>query len=79
MKAAVYYGNKDIRIENVVEPDLVTGDAKIRVDYCGICATDLEEYLFGPQVISKDPNPLTGQSIPMITGHEVTGTVVGYR
>ena len=77
MKAAVYYGNKDIRIENVVEPDLVTGDAKIRVDYCGICATDLEEYLFGPQVISKDPNPLTGQSIPMITGHEVTGTVVG--
>ena len=77
MKAAVYYGNKDIRLENVVEPEPVIGDAKIRVDYCGICATDLEEYLFGPQVISIEPNPLTGQSLPMITGHEVTGTVVG--
>ena len=77
MKALVYYGNKDLRLETVPEPAPSSGQAKIRVEYCGICATDIEEYLYGPVFISAGtPNPLTGRNIPMVTGHEISGTVV---
>ena len=77
MKALVYHGNKDLRLEAVPEPVPAPGEIKLRIDYCGICATDIEEYLYGPKFIFGDtPNPLTGKSVPLITGHEITGTVV---
>ena len=77
MKALVYHGNKDLRVEDVPEPSPAPGQVKLRVDYCGICATDVEEYLYGPVFIFGDtPNPITGKKMPVITGHEVTGTVV---
>lgn len=77
MKALVYYGNKDLRLEDAPEPSPKAGEVKLKVDYCGICATDIEEYLYGPVFISGDePNSVTGQKMPFITGHEITGTVV---
>ena len=77
MKALVYHGNKDLRLEAVPEPVPAPGEIKLRIDYCGICATDIEEYLYGPKFIFGDaPNILTGKSVPLITGHEITGTVV---
>ena len=77
MKALVYHGNKDLRLEAVPDPVPAPGEIKLRIDYCGICATDIEEYLYGPKFIFGDtPNPLTGKSVPLITGHEITGTVV---
>ena len=76
MRAMVYHGNKDLRLENVPEPDPGSGQVKLRIDYCGICATDIEEYLYGPVFISGDtPNPITGKMMPVIIGHEITGTV----
>lgn len=77
MKALVYHGNKDLRLEEVPEPQALPGHVKLVVDYCGICATDIEEYLYGPVFISADsPNPVTGKKMPLITGHEITGTVL---
>lgn len=76
LKAIVYRGNKDINLENVPEPDVVSGEVKISVDFCGICATDIEEYLYGPVFIDAyEPNKVTGKMMPMITGHEITGTI----
>ena len=76
LKALVYHGNKDLRLDTVPEPSPTSGQAKIRVDYCGICATDIEEYLYGPVFISAEtPNALTGRCIPLVTGHEIAGTV----
>ena len=76
MRAMVYHGNKDLRLSSVPDPSPRAGEVKLRIDYCGICATDIEEYLYGPVFISGDsPNPLTGKQIPLITGHEMTGTV----
>ena len=76
MKALVYHGNRDLRLESVPDPEPGPGDIRLRMDYCGICATDVEEYVYGPKFIFHDePNPLTGRSTPMITGHEITGTV----
>jgi len=78
MKAAVWYGRRDIRIEEFPDPPPPgENEVKIKVSWCGICGTDLEEYLYGPLYIPVDePNPLTGRKAPMILGHEFVGTVV---
>jgi (R,R)-butanediol dehydrogenase / meso-butanediol dehydrogenase / diacetyl reductase len=67
MKAALWYGPRDIRVEQVPEPSLREGEIKIRVKWCGICGTDVGEYLHGPTQIR---NP------PVILGHEYAGEVV---
>ena len=48
MKAAVFHGPRDIRLEDVAEPVGAAGSVKVKVDWCGICGTDLHEYLAGP-------------------------------
>ncbi|WP_237242982.1 alcohol dehydrogenase catalytic domain-containing protein, partial [Rothia nasimurium] len=48
MKAARFYDNKDIRIEDIDEPTAGAGEVLIKVAWCGICGTDLHEYLDGP-------------------------------
>ena len=77
MKAAKWYAKKDIRVENVPEPAALKADeVKIKVLWCGICGSDLHEYLAGPIFIPTQPHPLSGASAPLILGHEFTGTVV---
>ena len=77
MRAVVYYGNMDARLESVPEPDPGPRDVKLRVDYCGICSSDIKEYAHGPLFMTLDPpNPITGKKVPLIMGHEITGTVV---
>jgi len=43
---------------------------------CGICGTDLHEYVAGPIVTPVEPHPLTGAQNPQILGHEFAGDVV---
>jgi len=78
MKAAVWYGRKDVRVENVPEPPAPPPDGvKIRVEWCGICGSDLHEYDAGPIFIPVDaPHPLTGVKAPLILGHEFSGEIV---
>ena len=77
MKAAVWHGRRDIRIEQFPDPPPPGRDElRIRVDWCGICGTDLEEYVNGPLYIPVDhPDELTGRKAPMVIGHELVGTV----
>jgi (R,R)-butanediol dehydrogenase / meso-butanediol dehydrogenase / diacetyl reductase len=77
VRAARYYGKKDIRVEDVAaaqirEPD----DVLIAPYYCGICGTDLHEYAVGPIVTPTSPHPLTGVTLPQILGHEFSARVV---
>jgi (R,R)-butanediol dehydrogenase/meso-butanediol dehydrogenase/diacetyl reductase len=77
MRAAVYHGNNNVEIEDVPEPEVSPGHVKIRVHLNGICGTDLHEYFDGPIFIPpNEPHPLTHQAMPVVLGHEFSGTVV---
>lgn len=77
MRAARYYGRKDIRIEDIPEPALAPGSVMIDVAWCGICGTDLHEYLDGPIFVppAGQPHPISGESAPITLGHEFSGTI----
>ncbi len=77
LKAAVYYGRKNVKIEkDYPEPKPGKGEVKIAVKWCGICGTDLHEYLEGPIFIPTEPHPLTGRKLPVVLGHEFSGEIV---
>lgn len=77
MKAARFYGPGDIRVEDVPEPQARPGTVKVEVEWCGICGTDLHEYVDGPifAPTADAPHPLTGESVPITLGHEFAGVV----
>jgi (R,R)-butanediol dehydrogenase/meso-butanediol dehydrogenase/diacetyl reductase len=49
----------------------------VEVEWCGICGTDLHEYLEGPIFVPtpEAPHALTGESLPVTLGHEFAGVV----
>jgi len=63
MKAAVYRGKNDVRLETVVVPEIGLGEILVRVHTCGICGTDLKKISTG------------SHSAPRIFGHETSGVV----
>ena len=77
MKAARYYAKNDIRIEQIDAPELRPGTVAIDVAWCGICGTDLHEYLDGPIFIPAPghPHPISGEEAPVTMGHEFSGTI----
>ncbi len=77
MRAARWHGRGDVRVEDVPIPRVGPGEVLLRVSWCGICGTDVEEFRDGPVVIPvAHPNALTGQMAPVTLGHEFAGTVV---
>ena len=77
MKAARYFDRGDIRIEDVAEPEVQPGTVGVDVAWCGICGTDLHEYLDGPIFVppAGHPHPVSGESAPITLGHEMSGTI----
>ncbi|KAF2703492.1 GroES-like protein [Pleomassaria siparia CBS 279.74] len=75
MRAARYYGEKDIRIESVDEDACGEGQVRIAPAFVGICGTDLHEYLGGPTFAPVTPHPLTQDTIPITLGHEFSGII----
>ena len=65
MKAAVFYGERDFRVEDVAIPKIEPADILIKVKTCGICGSDLHAYKEG---IFSRPG--------FIMGHELSGEVV---
>ena len=64
MRAVVYRGINDMRVETVPVPTIGPGELLIKVATCGICGTDLKKIHMG------------SHSAPRIFGHEMAGTVV---
>ena len=67
MKAALFYGGKDIRVEEVPDPEPGPGEVLVRVRSAGICGSDLHNY--------RGRRPPT-QPVPWQQGHELAGEVV---
>jgi (R,R)-butanediol dehydrogenase/meso-butanediol dehydrogenase/diacetyl reductase len=76
MKAALYYGLGDVRIEDVPEPSPGPGEVKLAVAYNGLCGSDVHRFYDDVMSIPFEPHPLTGARAPVIIGHELAGTVV---
>ncbi|MBM4034578.1 MAG: zinc-binding dehydrogenase [Planctomycetes bacterium] len=65
MKALIYRGPKDIRLEQVPIPSCGEGEIRVKVDACAVCGTDLKSFLHGNPKIAP----------PRTIGHEFTGIV----
>jgi threonine dehydrogenase-like Zn-dependent dehydrogenase len=70
MRAAVFYDVKDIRLEDVPEPQIGDEDVLVEVTACGICGSDLEYYM------GRSPVGTADGKGPLILGHEFAGRVV---
>ena len=69
MKAAVYYGRHDVRIEVIGDPAPPgAGELLIGVSKSGICGADSAEWDHGPVLAVP----------PVVLGHEVSGEVVDF-
>lgn len=76
MKAARFFAKRDVRVEEISKPSTLKPDeVLVRNHFCGICGTDLHEYIDGPHFISKTPNSFSGASVPQILGHEFSGVI----
>jgi len=77
MKALRWHGPRDLRLVDLVESTLQPGEVRVRVAYCGICGSDLHEYVDGPHAIPVErPHPISGRCAPLTLGHEFCGAVV---
>jgi len=63
MYVAVYYSNRDIRLEEWPVPQVGPGEVLVRVRACGVCGTDVLEWYRRPRA-------------PVVLGHEIAGEVV---
>jgi L-iditol 2-dehydrogenase len=62
VRAAVYYNNKDVRVEEKPVPAIGPGEALVRIEASGICGSDVMEWYR----IKK---------APLVLGHEIAGTI----
>lgn len=77
MKAARWHAAKDIRVEDIDEPQVTPGSVKIKVAWTGICGSDLHEYMAGPIFVPVgEDHPLSHDKAPITMGHEYCGEVV---
>ena len=62
MRAAVYYSNRDVRIEERPKPAIGAGELLMRIEASGICGSDVAEWYRVPKA-------------PIVLGHEISGVV----
>jgi len=75
MRAVVYNGPGDVAVTDVPEAPVGPGQVRLHVGFNGICGTDLHEFYGGPIFVPTEPHPLTGGHLPLVLGHEFSGTV----
>ncbi len=63
MRVAMYYNNRDVRLEEIPTPQIGPGELLVKVLASGICGSDVMEWYR----IKK---------APLVLGHEVTGEIV---
>jgi L-iditol 2-dehydrogenase len=64
MRAAVYRGANDVRVETIAVPEIGEAEVLVKIHTCGICGTDLKKIDTG------------SHDAPRVFGHEMAGTIV---
>ncbi len=62
MRVAMYYANKDVRLEEMPVPEIGPDELLMKIEASGICGSDVMEWY------RKD-------KVPLVLGHEVAGTI----
>ena len=62
MRVAMYYSNRDVRLEDMPVPDIGPGEILVKVMASGICGSDVMEWY-------------RIQKAPRVLGHEIAGVV----
>ena len=75
MQAVVCHGPEDYRLEEVETPSPGPGEALVRVEAVGICASDLKCYHGAAKFWGDDDRPAWAET-EVIPGHEFVGEVV---
>ena len=65
MKAARFYGVKDVRIEELSSAVVGKGEVKIEVAWCGLCGSDKHMYVHPFDI-----------PLPVTLGHEFSGRII---
>jgi L-iditol 2-dehydrogenase len=63
MRVAMYYNNRDVRLEEMAVPSIGPGELLVRIRASGICGSDLMEWY-------------RIQKAPLVLGHEIAGEIV---
>ncbi len=63
MRALVYHGRGDLRVEDVKEPEPGPGEVLVEMRACGVCGSDLMDWYLEPRA-------------PLVLGHEPSGVVL---
>ncbi len=63
MRVAMYYNNRDIRLEEMPKPRIGPGELLVKAMACGICGSDVIEWY-------------RIKTAPRVLGHEMTGKIV---
>ncbi len=66
MKAVVYHGGTEVRLEEMPVPSPAEGEALIKVSYAGVCGSDVTIYTGKHRRVKP----------PVIFGHELSGEIV---
>src|SRR5580698_3441774 len=64
MRAVVYRGANDLRLEELPVPSIGSGDMLVKVEACGVCPTDIKKIHYGTV------------APPRVFGHETAGTII---
>lgn len=64
MRVAMYYNNRDVRLEQMAVPRIGNGELLVRIRASGICGTDVMEWY-------------RIRKAPLVLGHEIAGEIVG--
>jgi len=63
MRVAMYYNNRDVRLEEMPKPKIGSGELLVKVMASGICGSDVMEWY-------------RIKTAPRVLGHEITGKIV---
>lgn len=63
MRVAMYYNNRDLRLEEMSVPQIGPGELLLRIEASGICGSDVMEWY-------------RREKVPLVLGHEIAGEVV---